>query len=236
MLPSGAPFSVVNMGIGSNRLVSADAAGPSAVSTASPTTCSPGRTSGYLVVLEGINDISYEHASSATITAAYANLVAQAHAAGITVYGATLLPIGNSSKYTAANEATRQAVNAWIRTPGNFDAVLDFEAVVKDPATNPLRIKSSLTCDFVHPNAAGYSAIGNSIPSSPVQLTAAARRRCSRGPSGAARSAELGEHVALEEAEALPGQFRAVRRRPWGGTSRTRTGPTRAARRGTRRA
>ena len=82
------------------------------------------------------------------------------------MYGATLLPIGNSSKYTAANEVTRQAVNAWIRTPGNFDSVLDFEAVVRDPATNPLRIKSSLTCDFVHPNAAGYAAMGNSIPTS----------------------------------------------------------------------
>ncbi len=83
---------------------------------------------------------------------------------GSKVYGATLLPIGNSSKYTAANEATRQAVNAWIRTPGHFDAVLDFEAVVKDPTTSPLRIKSTLTCDYVHPNAAGYAALGNSIP------------------------------------------------------------------------
>jgi len=91
-------------------------------------------------------------------------LVAQAHAAGILVYGATLLPIGNSTKYTVANEATRQAVNTWIRTAGNFDAVLDFEAVVKDPGTNPLRIKSIWTSDYVHPNAAGYSAIGNSIP------------------------------------------------------------------------
>jgi len=162
-LPSGAPFAVINMGIGSNRVVSSDNAGPSGINRFSDDVL--GRPNvGYLILLEGINDISYEHATATTITNAYASIVAQAHAAGIKVYGATLLPIGNSTKYTAANEATRQAVNAWIRTPGNFDAILDFEAVVKDPATNPLRIKAAWTGDYVHPNAAGYSAIGNSIP------------------------------------------------------------------------
>ena len=162
-LPSGAPFAVINMGIGSNRVVSSDNAGPSGVHRFADDVLARPNV-GYLILLEGINDISYEHASATTITNAYASIVAQAHAAGIKVYGATLLPIGNSTKYTVANEATRQAVNAWIRTPGNFDAVLDFETVVKDPATNPLRIKAAWTGDYVHPNAAGYSAIGNSIP------------------------------------------------------------------------
>jgi lysophospholipase L1-like esterase len=162
-LPSGAPFAVINMGIGSNRVVSSDNAGPSGVHRFADDVLARPNV-GYLILLEGINDISYEHASAATITNAYATIVVQAHAAGIKVYGATLLPIGNSTKYTVANEATRQAVNEWIRTPGNFDAVLDFEAVVKDPATNPLRIKAAWTGDYVHPNAAGYSAIGNSIP------------------------------------------------------------------------
>ena len=162
-LPSGAPFAVINMGIVSNRVVSSDNAGPSGVHRFTDDVLTRPNI-GYLILLEGINDISYEHASATTITNAYAAITAQAHAAGIKVYGATLLPIGNSTKYTAANEATRQAVNVWIRTPGNFDAVLDFEAVVKDPATNPLRIKAAWTGDYVHPNAAGYSAIGNSIP------------------------------------------------------------------------
>ena len=167
-LPSGAPFSVINMGIGSNRVVSSDNAGPSGVHRFSDDVLARPNVK-YLIVLEGINDISYEHADAATITGAYASMVAQAHAAGIKVYGATLLPIGNSTKYTVANEATRQAVNTWIRTPGNFDAVLDFEAVVKDPATNPLRIKSNWTTDYVHPNTSGYAAIGNSIPTSLFQ-------------------------------------------------------------------
>jgi lysophospholipase L1-like esterase len=163
VLPSGAPFAVINMGIGSNRLVSADLAGPSGVHRFTDDVLARPNVK-YVLLLEGINDISREQVPASTITDAYASLVSQAHAAGIKVYGATLLPIGNSTKYTAANEATRQAVNAWIRTPGHFDAVLDFEAVVKDPTTNPLRIKSSLTCDYVHPNAAGYLALGSSIP------------------------------------------------------------------------
>jgi lysophospholipase L1-like esterase len=164
-LASGAPFAVINMGIGSNRVVSADLAGPSGVHRFADDVLARPNV-GYVILLEGINDISYEHATAATITSAYETLVTQAHAAGIKVYGATLLPIGNSTKYTVANEATRQAVNAWTRTPGNFDAFLDFEAVVKDPATNPLRIKANMTGDYVHPNAAGYLAIGNSIPTS----------------------------------------------------------------------
>ena len=162
VLPSGAPFSVINMGIGSNRIVSSDLAGPSGVHRFVEDVLSRPNVA-YLLVLEGINDISYEQATAADITGAYALMVAQAHAKGIKVYGATLLPIGNSRKYTVENEATRQAINAWIRTPGNFDAVLDFEEVVKDPATNPLRIRSDWTVDYVHPNTAGYAAIGNSI-------------------------------------------------------------------------
>ena len=163
VLPSGASFSVINMGIGSNRVVASDLAGPSGVHRFADDVLARPNV-GYVILLEGINDISYHQSTATTITNAYATMVSQAHAAGILVYGATLLPIGNSVKYTVANEATRQAVNTWIRTPGNFDAVLDFEAVVKDPATNPLRIKSSWTGDYVHPNAAGYAAIGNSIP------------------------------------------------------------------------
>jgi lysophospholipase L1-like esterase len=163
VLPSGTPFSVINMGIGSNRLVASDLAGPSGVHRFNDDVLSRPDVK-YIILLEGINDISYHQASAASITDAYATLVAQAHAVGIKVYGATLLPIGNSTKYTAANEATRQAVNTWIRTPGNFDAILDFEAVVRDPTTNPLRIKAGWTGDYVHPNATGYSAIGNSIP------------------------------------------------------------------------
>ncbi len=162
-LASGAPAAVINMGIGSNRLVASDSAGPSGVHRfAADVLARP--NVGWVIVLEGINDISYHQAAAATITNAYDQLIAYAHGAGIKVYGATLLPIGNSTKYTIANEATRQSVNAWIRTSGHFDAVVDFEAIVMDPSFNPTRIKSNLTCDYVHPNTAGYAALGNAIP------------------------------------------------------------------------
>jgi lysophospholipase L1-like esterase len=78
------------------------------------------------------------------------------------VYGATLLPIQKSVKDTPQNEATRQAVNEWIRRSGAFDAVIDFEKVVQDPA-NPLIIRADLTTDFVHPNSEGYRLMGEAI-------------------------------------------------------------------------
>ncbi len=162
-LASGAAFSVINMGVGSNRLMSSDLAGPSGVHRFAADVLDRPNV-GYVIVLEGINDISYEHSSAPSITDAYATLIAQAHAAGLKIYGATLLPIGNSTKYTTTNEATRQQVNTWIRTPGHFDAFFDFEAAVRDATAIPMRIKSTLTCDYVHPNAAGYKALGNSIP------------------------------------------------------------------------
>jgi lysophospholipase L1-like esterase len=163
VLPSGAPFAVVNMGIASNRVVASDAAGPSAVHRLATDVLARPNVR-YLLLLEGINDISYEHVDATTITDAYAAIVARAHAAGIEVFGATLLPIGGSAKYSPANETTRQAVNAWVRAPGHFDRVLDFDAIVREPGSNPPRIEPSLTCDAVHPNAAGYAALGSSVP------------------------------------------------------------------------
>ena len=162
-LASGRPLSVINMGIGSNRLVASDLAGPSGVHRFADDVLARPNV-GYVIVMEGINDISYHHVTASTITDAYASLIALAHANGLKIFGATLMPIGNSTKYTSANEATRNAVNSWIRDPGHFDAVFDYEAVVKDPATNPLRMRSTFTCDYVHPNGAGYAALANSIP------------------------------------------------------------------------
>jgi lysophospholipase L1-like esterase len=160
-LPDGTPVSVINMGIGSNRLVASDKAGPAGVSRfADDVLARPNVT--HVIVLEGINDISYENAPPEQLIAAYKDLIARAHAKGIRIFGATLLPIQKSVKDTPANEATRQAVNRWIRTAGAFDAVIDFEQVVRDPA-NPLIIRSDLTGDFVHPNSAGYRLMGESI-------------------------------------------------------------------------
>lgn len=161
-LPDGTPVSVINMGIGSNRLLTSDAAGPAGVKRLEDDVLSRPNVS-HLILLEGINDISYEQPPAEKLIAAYEEVIEKAHAKGIKVYGATLLPIQNSRKDTPANEATRQAVNKWIRESHKFDGVLDFEIVVQDPQ-NPLRIRRELTMDYVHPNTEGYRLIAESVP------------------------------------------------------------------------
>jgi len=160
-LRDGTPVSVINMGIGSNRLVASDKAGPAGVKRFADDVLARPNAS-HVIVLEGINDISYEHVAPERLIAAYQDLINRAHARGIKVYGGTLLPIQKSVKDTPQNEATRQAVNDWIRSSGAFDAVIDFEKVVRDPA-NPRIIRADLTMDYVHPNTAGYRLMAESI-------------------------------------------------------------------------
>jgi lysophospholipase L1-like esterase len=161
-LPDGTPVSVINMGIGSNRLLTSDAAGPAGVKRLEDDVLSRPNVS-HLILLEGINDISYEQVPPEKLIAACEEVIDKAHAKGIKVFGATLLPIQNSRKDTPANEATRQVVNKWIRESHRFDAVLDFEKVVADPQ-NPLRIRADLTGDYVHPNTEGYRLMAESVP------------------------------------------------------------------------
>ena len=95
----------------------------------------------YLVVLESINDIHYAtmpRTPEDVVTAeqliwGLQQIVLRAHAHGIKVYGATLTPFGGSRAENAAGEVMRSKINAWIRTSGVFDAVIDFDAVVRDP-------------------------------------------------------------------------------------------------------
>jgi len=160
-LSGGTPVCVINMGIGSNRLLTSDAAGPAGVKRLDKDALSRPNVT-HLILLEGINDISYEQVPAEKLIAAYVQVIDKAHAQGIKVFGATLLPIQNSRKDTPANEATRQAVNQWIREARRFDAVLDFEKVVQDPQ-NPSRIRKDLTADYVHPNTEGYRLMGESV-------------------------------------------------------------------------
>jgi lysophospholipase L1-like esterase len=100
------------------------------------------------------------------IIGAYQQVIARAHAHGIQVIGATITPYVGSEYYhpAATNEADRQAVNAWIRASGNFDAVVDFDKVVRDPA-QPDRLLAAFDCgDHLHPSPAGYKAVGEAIP------------------------------------------------------------------------
>ena len=79
------------------------------------------------------------------------------------IFGATLLPFKGAWYYTAAGEATREAVNAWIRASGAFDGVIDFDAAIRDPA-DPLMMNPAYDSgDHLHPNAAGYQAMADVI-------------------------------------------------------------------------
>ena len=164
-------YAVSNQGISGNRLLR-DRAGTNALARFDRDALSvPGVS--HLIVLEGINDIG----NSATrlfgtdnppvraeeLIAAYQQLIARAHARGVRIYGGTLLPFAGAMYYAPEKEALRQEVNHWIRSAGAFDAVIDFDAAVRDPQ-DPSRIAPAFDPgDHLHPNDAGYRAMGDAI-------------------------------------------------------------------------
>jgi lysophospholipase L1-like esterase len=119
-----------------------------------------------VIVAEGINDLGFgdgRGVSVARLEAGYRQLIAGAHARGLKIFGATLLPFQGAGYYTAAGEAKRVALNTWIRTSGAFDAVIDFAAVMADPS-DPIRLNPAYDSgDHLHPNDAGYEAMAAAI-------------------------------------------------------------------------
>ena len=123
---------------------------------------------GWLFVLVGINDIVYSPASNpippAELIAGYQQLIGRAHMRGLRVIGATITPFEGMSYYNAARENTRQQTNAWIRSSGAWDAVVDFDQVLRDPA-QPTRLNPAYDGgDHLHPNDAGYQAMAQAVP------------------------------------------------------------------------
>ena len=131
----------------------------------------------YLIVLEGINDLGHltqagevsqaEHDSLVrNMIAAYQQIIARAHAHGIKVYGGTLVPFVGAPNYHPGpqTEADRMAVNQWIRTSGQFDAVIDLDKVIRDPEHPDRMLPKFDFGDHLHPSAAGYNAMAGAIP------------------------------------------------------------------------
>ena len=116
-----------------------------------------------LIIADGINDIGYNAAAPALIQGLN-QLVVQAKSAGLTVIGATITPYGcPGGCFGPAQEATRQAVNVWIRTSGAFDGVVDFDRAVADP-TQPSRVSPTYDAgDHLHLNDSGYAALAAAI-------------------------------------------------------------------------
>ncbi len=166
----GPVLSVADQGIGGNRLL--DGAGCCGASAGARFTRDALDQPGVrdVIVLEGINDIGVgmaypglEKVSTDLIIAEYRRLIADAHARGLKIFGATILPYQGAGYFTAAGETIREQVNEWIRTSRAFDGVIDFNAVMSDPA-NPLRLNPIYDYgDHLHPNDAGYQAMADAI-------------------------------------------------------------------------
>lgn len=165
---------VSNEGIGGNHLLT-DGLGPNALSRFDRDVLAPAGAR-WVIVFEGVNDLGglarvaevspAEHAAEVSrVIAAYQQIVERAHAHGLRVYGATITPYVGSDYYHPgpSSEADLQAVNEWIRAAGHFDAVIDFDSVVRDPRHPDRLLPGYDSGDHLHPSPAGYKAMGDAI-------------------------------------------------------------------------
>jgi lysophospholipase L1-like esterase len=168
-----ADVAILNQAAGGNRVLN-DGLGPNALARLDRDVLAQSGVE-WLVVFEGVNDIGTAPATAADqrqvaadLIAAYEQIVVRAHAQGIDVYGATLLPFGGNTGYDDPDgfrEAARQTVNRWIRTGGEFDAVIDFDKAVRDPAAPRQLLPAYDVGDHLHLNPTGYRALADTVPS-----------------------------------------------------------------------
>jgi lysophospholipase L1-like esterase len=122
----------------------------------------------YMTLMIGMNDIGNSSpanpVTAADLIAGYRQVIARAHADGIAVYGATLTPFEGAAYYSSDKEPVRQAVNNWIRTSGEFDGVIDFDQVLRDPARPSRLLPAFDSGDHLHPSDLGYQAMGDAVP------------------------------------------------------------------------
>lgn len=167
---SGARPSVINRGINGNRLLS-NAPNPlfgrSALERFDRDVLASSGVR-YLALLIGINDIGASSPSNPVtledMVAGYRQLIARARARDIAVIGATLPPFEGAGSYSPEKEQLRQAVNAWIRNHDEFDAFVDFDRVLRDPARPSRLLPAYDSGDHLHPNELGHQAMANELP------------------------------------------------------------------------
>src|SRR5579862_2105019 len=162
-----AGISVLNHGIGGNGLFGG--LGPAAIKRFDRDVLQQSGAR-WLIVFEGVNDIGGTRsgegstAMAMSLIKAYQDFAAKAHAQNMLVYGATITPFGGFSYYTPAHEQARQTVNAWIRTNKVYDAVIDFDAAVRDPMNETNLLRAYNSGDGIHLSPGGYEAMANAIP------------------------------------------------------------------------
>jgi lysophospholipase L1-like esterase len=172
--PATRHLSVVNVGIGGNHLLT-DGLGPNALARMDRDVFArPGAKA--MILLEAINDLGklsredvrtpqMHQALVTDVIGAYTQMVLRAHGQGIRVIGCTITPYVGSDYYhpDGASEGDRQAINDWIRSSGMFDAVVDFDKAVRDPAHPERMIAAYDSGDHLHPSAAGYKVMAAAI-------------------------------------------------------------------------
>lgn len=162
-------ISVLDEGIGGNRVLN-EGAGPSALTRLDRDVLAQNGVK-YVIVLESINDIGRlarlsgpeDEINAQQLEFALKQIADAAHEHGIKAYGATLTPYGGANYYSDKGEQAREDVNNWIRTSGTFDGVIDFDQITRDP-TKPTWFNPAYDSgDHLHPNDAGYNAMGSGI-------------------------------------------------------------------------
>ncbi|WP_254879117.1 SGNH/GDSL hydrolase family protein [Streptomyces sp. NA04227] len=163
-------YGVLNHGISANRItsdrypgdgISTDTGGVSALHRLDRDVLAQ-TSARTLVLFMGVNDIRWG-ASSEQVTVGMREIAERARARGLRVVGATVAPCQGEARCTAAVDTERQEINSWLRSGTAFDAVLDFDAVLRDPA-NPARIAPGYDSgDHLHPSEAGLAALADSV-------------------------------------------------------------------------
>jgi lysophospholipase L1-like esterase len=167
----GRPIAVMNQGLGGNRILH-DVRGDSGLRRFDrDVVAQPGVT--HAVIMLGTNDLRNrsakpeEEVNAAQMIAGLKQIALRGQSAGIKTIGCTLTPFWNETFLPGAwnprREAVREAVNAWLREAGAFDAIVDFDQALRDPE-NKLRMLPKYDCgDHLHPSDLGYRTMGDAI-------------------------------------------------------------------------
>jgi lysophospholipase L1-like esterase len=166
-LPAGEVKSVVNEGIAGNRIAQPGGNGPTGLVRLDRDVLDRAGAT-HVIFFEGTNDIA-GGATSEQVIASMRQVIDRVRAKGLSIIGATIIPRGRPEGmmgWNADMEKHRLAVNVWIRTQAKFDAVLDFDPLMKGGPVygGTESLKPDFNCgDYTHPSPAGYKVLGESI-------------------------------------------------------------------------
>lgn len=157
-------MSILNAGISANQLInSPPEKGENALSRLERDVFSQTGVKG-VILHQGLNDIRHHpEYDSKKIIERMQEIIHAAHDQGLEIYGGTLTPFKGSGMYTSTGEKTRQEVNHWIRTSGEFDGVIDFDKALRDPEDPERYLPKYDAGDHLHPNDAGYQKMAESV-------------------------------------------------------------------------